>query len=155
MREHKSNYPVVCLCGSTKFKDDFIEAYEELSKRGCIVLTVGMFGHADNRYEKDLTEEVKITLDVMHFEKILMSDAVLIINKDGYVGYSTKREIEFANHYNIPVLNLYEEIYTSTFVPKSYNSDTVDESFDNNFTYRYEKYDMDKLFNRIKSRIIK
>lgn len=149
MREHKSNYPVVCLCGSTKFKDDFIEAYEELSKRGCIVLTVGMFGHADNRYEKDLTEEVKITLDVMHFEKMLMSDAILIINKDGYVGYSTKREIEFAHHYDIPVLYLYEEIYESEFVPQSYNSDSSVEPFKNS-KYRYEKYDMDELFNRVK-----
>lgn len=120
MKEYKSNYKIACLCGSTKFKDDYIGTYEELSKNRYITLTVGMFGHADNRYEKDLTEDVKIILDVMHFEKMLMSDVIVVINKDGYIGYSTKREIEFAHMHDIPVVYLYayDIMYKDNYIKK-------------------------------------
>ena len=46
-------YEVVTLCGSTKFKDDFIKAQEELTLQGYIVISVGLFGHADNKYKKE------------------------------------------------------------------------------------------------------
>jgi hypothetical protein len=86
-------YRVVTLCGSTKFKEDFIEAEEMLTLCGAIVLSVGLFGHADNH---NLTSDTKEMLDDMHKRKIDMSDGIFVINKGGYIGESTKSEIAYA-----------------------------------------------------------
>lgn len=89
-------YEVVTLCGSTKFKDDFIKAQEALTLNGYIVLTVGLFGHSDHKYNSVITPEVKLMLDDMHKRKIDMADSIYVINKNGYIGESTKSEIEYA-----------------------------------------------------------
>lgn len=91
-------YNVITLCGSTKFKDDFIRVQKELTLKGNIVLTVGLFGHSgDNEV---WTNENKKMLDDMHKRKILMSNEIYVINKNGYIGESTKSEIEFAKKNN-------------------------------------------------------
>ena len=69
----QNTYKVITLCGSTKFKDEFIEAQKRLTMQGNIVISVGLFGHADN---ENLTPEQKTMLDDMHKEKILMSDEI-------------------------------------------------------------------------------
>lgn len=89
-------YKVVTLCGSTRFKDDFIKAQEFFTLTGNIVISVGLFGHADNKYEHEITTEVKEMLDDMHKRKIDMADAILVINKDDYIGQSTASEIAYA-----------------------------------------------------------
>lgn len=89
-------YEVVTLCGSTKFKDDFIKAQEFLTLAGCIVISVGLFGHADKKYTTAITPEVKTMLDDMHKRKIDMADSIFVVNRDGYIGESTKSEIEYA-----------------------------------------------------------
>ena len=88
------NYKVITLCGSTKFKDEFIETQKQLSLAGNIVISVGLFGHSgDNEV---WSEGIKEMLDDMHKRKIDMADEIFVINKDGYVGTSTKSEIEYA-----------------------------------------------------------
>lgn len=89
-------YKVVTLCGSTKFKEDFLKAQKELTLKSNIVISVGLFGHADGDYENVITDEVKIMLDDMHKRKIDMADEIFVINKNGYIGNSTKSEIEYA-----------------------------------------------------------
>lgn len=92
-----NNYEVVTLCGSTKFKDDFMRAQKRLTLDGCIVISVGLFGHADNDYDTGvITDSVKEMLDDMHKRKIDMSDRIHVINRDGYIGKSTRSEIEYA-----------------------------------------------------------
>lgn len=87
-------YKVITLCGSTKFKDDFIEQQKRLTLEGNIVISVGLFGHAgDNEV---WTEGTKEMLDDMHKRKIDMADEIFVINKNGYIGSSTKSEIEYA-----------------------------------------------------------
>lgn len=103
-------YPVATLCGSTKFKDDFVRIQEELTLKGYIVISVGIFGHADKKYETVLTEKVKIMLDDMHKRKIDMADEVFIINKGGYIGSSTKSEIEYAKDTGKPVVYMEIEV---------------------------------------------
>ena len=85
---------IITLCGSTKFKDEFLEVQKQLTLQGHIVLSVGMFGHADGI---ELSREEKIRLDNLHKEKINMSDAIFVINKDNYIGESTYGEIDWAN----------------------------------------------------------
>lgn len=83
---------VITLCGSTKFKEDFERVNRDLTLAGDVVLSVGVFGHSDDT----ITEEQKVTLDAIHRKKIDMSDAIYVINKDGYIGSSTKAEIAYA-----------------------------------------------------------
>ena len=84
---------IITLCGSTRFKDLFFTVAKELTLAGNIVLMPMVFHHADN---DDLTEEQKIRLDNLHKLKINMSDAIFVVNVDGYIGESTKSEIEYA-----------------------------------------------------------
>lgn len=87
-------YSVVTLCGSTKFKNDFIAVQKQLTLEGKIVLSLGLFGHSgDNEIFND---GVKAMMDDMHRQRIDMSDEIFVINKGGYIGSSTKSEIEYA-----------------------------------------------------------
>ncbi|MDO5568989.1 MAG: hypothetical protein Q4G04_02600 [bacterium] len=91
-------YNVITLCGSTKFKEDFIRTQKELTLKGNIIITVGLFGHCgDNEVWEDGVKEL---MDDMHKRRILMSNEIFVINKNGYIGESTKSEIEFAKKHN-------------------------------------------------------
>lgn len=87
-------YNVITLCGSTKFKDDFIREQKRLTLEGNIVISVGLFGHSGD--DEVWTDNVKEMLDDMHKRKIDMADEMFVINKGGYIGSSTKSEIEYA-----------------------------------------------------------
>lgn len=91
---------IITLCGSTRFKDLFLEAARDLTLQGWIVLMPGVFGHADNF---EWTEEQKQKLDELHLEKIRMSNAVFLLNIGGYIGESTQREIDYAASLKIPI----------------------------------------------------
>ena len=87
-------YNVITLCGSTKFKEEFLREQKRLTLEGNIVISVGLFGHSgDNEV---WTENTKEMLDDMHKRKIDMSDEIFVINKGGYIGSSTRSEIEYA-----------------------------------------------------------
>ena len=94
-------YKVITLCGSTRFKDEFMESQKRLTLEGNIVISVGLFGHAgdakvwENMDEGTLTK-TKEMLDDMHKRKIDMADEIYVINVGGYIGSSTKSEIEYA-----------------------------------------------------------
>lgn len=94
-------YPVVTLCGSTRFKNEFMQAQKALTLAGKIVISVGLFGHSgdeevwENMDEGTLTK-TKEMLDDMHKRKIDMADEIFVINKNGYIGDSTKSEIAYA-----------------------------------------------------------
>ena len=95
------NYKVITLCGSTKFKDEFMHIQKELTLKGNIVISVGLFGHSgDNEVWENMDEgtktKTKEMLDDMHKRKIDMSDEIFVINVGGYIGESTKSEIEYA-----------------------------------------------------------
>ena len=87
-------YKVITLCGSTKFKDAFMEAQKRLTLEGNIVISVGMFGHSGD--DEVWTEGTKAMLDDMHKRKIDMADEIYVINVGGYIGESTKSEIGYA-----------------------------------------------------------
>ena len=87
-------YKVITLCGSTKFKDEFLQQQKRLTLEGNIVISVGMFGHSGD--QEVWTEGVKDMLDDMHKRKIDMADEIFVINVGGYIGSSTKSEIAYA-----------------------------------------------------------
>ena len=94
-------YKVITLCGSTRFKEAFMEAQKRLTLEGNIVISVGLFGHSgdkevwENMDEGTLTK-TKAMLDDMHKRKIDMADEIFVINVGGYIGESTGSEIEYA-----------------------------------------------------------
>jgi len=87
---------IVCLCGSTRFMDMFHEAGWRLSLEGYIVLTVGVCKHAEDHGGEALGADVAARLDELHLHKIDLADWVVILNVDGYIGESTRRELEYA-----------------------------------------------------------
>lgn len=97
-------FPVITLCGSTRFKEQFLEAQKRLTLKGNIVISVGLFGHSgDNEV---WTEGTKEMLDDMHKRKIDMADGIYVINVNGYIGSSTRSEIEYARKQGKQVLFL-------------------------------------------------
>ena len=94
-------YKVITLCGSTRFKDAFMEAQKRLTLEGNIVISVGLFGHSGDSEVWDGMDEgtlskTKEMLDDMHKRKIDMADGIYVINVGGYIGESTRSEIEYA-----------------------------------------------------------
>ena len=87
-------YPVITLCGSTRFQEQFLEAQKRLTLAGNIVISVGLFGHSGD--DEVWTEGTKEMLDDMHKRKIDMADGIYVINVGGYIGQSTRSEIEYA-----------------------------------------------------------
>lgn len=97
-------YKVVTLCGSTRFKEQFMEAQKRLTLAGYIVISVGLFGHAGDQEVWDGMDEgtlskTKEMLDDMHKRKIDMADEIYIINVGGYIGDSTRSEIQYAEEH--------------------------------------------------------
>ncbi len=95
------NYKVITLCGSTRFKDEFLKVQKELTLKGNIVISVGLFGHSGDKEVWENMDEGAFTktkemLDDMHKRKIDMADEIYVINVGGYIGESTKSEIEYA-----------------------------------------------------------
>ena len=88
------NYKIITLCGSTKFKDQFIAEQKRLTLEGNIVISVGLFGHTGD--EEVWLEKTKVMLDDMHKRKIDLADEIFVINVGGYIGSSTRSEIEYA-----------------------------------------------------------
>ena len=87
-------YKVITLCGSTRFKDAFLEAQKRLTLEGNIVISVGLFGHSGD--EEVWKPGIKEMLDDMHRAKIDLADEIFVINVGGYIGESTRSEIEYA-----------------------------------------------------------
>lgn len=94
---------VITMCGSLKFKETFIEYAEKLELEGNCVLTPVYPTHEDKDY---YTWEQANILDKMHKQRIDMSDSIFVVNVGGYIGNSTKNEIEYAKEHNKEILYL-------------------------------------------------
>lgn len=85
---------IVTLCGSTRFMQAFQDANLQETLAGKIVLTVGCDTKSDAMLGLD--DDVKAMLDQLHLAKIDLSDEILVLNVDGYIGESTSGEISHA-----------------------------------------------------------
>lgn len=85
---------IICLCGSLRFKKLFAEIELKFVLSGWIVLTpCCMYVDAERT---DNFMEHKEQFDLMHFKKIELADEIFVINKDGYIGESTQKELNHA-----------------------------------------------------------
>lgn len=101
---------VAVLCGSSRWPEFHHKVMMDETLRGKIVIPMGLYGHADypkgakeKTCDGDENTEVKQMLDTLHFAKIDLADEIIVIQVDGYMGNSTKREIQYAKDKNIPV----------------------------------------------------
>ncbi|MDQ0901186.1 hypothetical protein [Paenibacillus sp. V4I7] len=102
---------VITLCGSTKFKEQFEQANAYLTLQGNIVISVAFFEQSDGF---KITEEQAELLGNMHFRKIDISDEIFVIDVDGYIGNSTRREIQYAEEKGKAI-----RYYSSARIPSS------------------------------------
>jgi hypothetical protein len=91
--------PIVVLCGSARFHDEFQEANYRLTMAGSIVLSVGFHPRAGVGPDSD----EKVALDELHKRKIDLADRVHVLNVGGYIGESTRSEIAYAEAAGKPV----------------------------------------------------
>ncbi|MDD3141623.1 MAG: hypothetical protein PHX08_22035, partial [Lachnospiraceae bacterium] len=94
-------YPVVTLCGSTRFEEAFQHVQKDLTLRGNIVISTGVFGHSrDDEVREGMNGGTKTDTEMMLFDmdrrKIDMSDSIFIVNPDGNIGESTWSDICYA-----------------------------------------------------------
>ena len=97
----QGKYKVITLCGSTRFKEQFRAIQKKLTLEGNVVISVGLFGHSGDSEVWESMDEGTLTktkemLDDMHKAKIDMADEIYVINVGGYIGESTRSEIEYA-----------------------------------------------------------
>ena len=95
-------YSVVLLIGSTKFKDVFLEVEEKLALKGYLIFTPSVYNQSGEVPECGV--DTKKILDTAPNIKICRSEIVVFFDKDGYIGSSTKKQIEWAELLNKPVL---------------------------------------------------
>ncbi len=84
-------YKVITLCGSAKFKKEFFAMQQKLALAGNIILLPVFLDK-----ETEVANSKMQLLKDIHLKKIDMSDEIFVINKNGYIGSSTKSEIEYA-----------------------------------------------------------
>lgn len=98
---------IIVLCGSTRFYDMFQAANYDLTMMGKIVLSVGFYPHSKAIHGHgegvghDSAE--KGALDELHKRKIDLADRVYVLNVGGYIGESTRGEIEYARALGRPI----------------------------------------------------
>lgn len=97
---------VITICGSYKFKKEMTEIAEKLTLAGNCVLTPIELSKPD---KEAYTEEEARMIDKMHKEKIKLSDAIFVVNVNGYIGKSTKSEIEYAKSMKKEIMYYAEE----------------------------------------------
>lgn len=90
---------IVCLCGSTRFSEAFRDTMLHETLDGKIVLTVGCMTHSDAQLGAIITPEKKVKLDELHKRKIDLADEILVLNVQGYIGESTRSEIDYAKQH--------------------------------------------------------
>ena len=98
---------IVTLCGSTRFIGAFNDARQKETLKGKIVLSIEIVT-TQNKWARKIWKhdpqhsnpETKIMLDELHLRKIDLSDEVLMLNVNGYIGESTRKELYYALHNN-------------------------------------------------------
>jgi hypothetical protein len=95
----KDNMKIVCVCGSVKFKDEMLKYREQEHAKGNWVLL-------PENMEIDIQKidaRVKQQMERLHLYKIVCSDLIVVWNRGGYIGESTRHEIEYTRMCDKPI----------------------------------------------------
>jgi hypothetical protein len=86
---------IITLCGSTKLKTEFEKSNAYLTLQGNVVLSLGFFEQSEGI---EITQEQEELFERIHLRKIDLADEIFVIDVNGYIGKSTRNEIEYAQH---------------------------------------------------------
>lgn len=92
---------IITVCGSLRFRKEIMEITEKMALQGNCMLSIVYPAKPD---KDDYTDEEIAMLGKMHKERIKLSDAILVVNVDHYIGNSTENEIEFAKSLNKEII---------------------------------------------------
>lgn len=92
---------IVCICGSSRFLIALTKANRDFTLEGKIVLAPGVI--KSERIKHNITKEQAEKLDELHLRKIDLADSVYIVNPGGYIGESTRKEIQYAIAHEKPI----------------------------------------------------
>jgi hypothetical protein len=96
--------PIIVLCGSTRFVDEFNRQRKALTEQGSIVLSIEVVTTQAREHDPQHCDPaLKAALDELHLRKVDLADKVLVLNVGGYIGESTAREIAYAESIGRPV----------------------------------------------------
>lgn len=85
---------IITVCGSMKYVKEMMDTSLKMELKGnCMLMPVFSLNKTN---KDDYTKEELANLGAMHYEKIKLSDAILVIDVNGYIGFSTQNEIEYA-----------------------------------------------------------
>ena len=93
---------IITICGSMKFIQEMMEISEKVELQGNVVL-IPIYNPSKPNKDSYTPEQI-LVLDKMHRERIKLADAILVVNVNGYIGSSTKNEIEFAKSLNKEII---------------------------------------------------
>lgn len=102
MEEQLQEMKIITICGSLKFQKEMMIVAEKLALKGNCVLTP-VYPILENL---KMTDEQLEKLKEAHFKRIELSDSIYVINKDNYIGKSTKLEIEYAQNLGKEIMYL-------------------------------------------------
>ena len=91
---------IITVCGSLRFQKEIMEITEQMDLQGNCMLSI-VYPTKD---KDDYSEEEIMMLNKMHKERIRISDAILVVDVNHYIGESTRSEIEFAKSLNKEIL---------------------------------------------------
>ncbi len=100
-------FQVAAICGSMRFTNEMLKLQEKLSHQGVIVLLPCFSPEGDTH--RNLPKETKAMFAEMHFKRIYMSDYIVVVNPEGYIGESTRAEIEYANKIGVGIVYTYDK----------------------------------------------
>jgi hypothetical protein len=93
---------IITVCGSLKFEQDMKYYTEKLELEGNCVLSVIYHTKNNEEYTKD---EINI-LEIGHKKRIDISDAIFVVNKNGYIGKTVRKEIDYAKGHDKEIMYL-------------------------------------------------
>ena len=96
---------IITLCGSLQFQKEMMETAEKMALEGNCILTP-VYPILEN---VERTDEQLEKLKKAHFKRIELSDAILVINKENYIGKSTRLEIEYAKKLRKEIIYLEQD----------------------------------------------
>ncbi len=95
-------YKIVTLCGSMKFQSQMMALAQKLEVENKYIVIQCVYSDSSIKLSpQDIT-----TVSELHYKKIAMSDAIYVVNVDGYIGESTRQEIIYAESLDKEVLYL-------------------------------------------------
>lgn len=96
---------IITICGSMRFSKEIMKVSAELETEKGLCVLQPVYNISDRIYSESEIENLRIA----HFKKIDISDAIYVVNVDGYVGESVAREIEYAKKHNKIVLYMVKQ----------------------------------------------